>query len=139
MRNRRRAQTDLESTLTSSPSTFRAAFGVTASRTKWLSQWGQYSSLIESVVSGSQTLEEKNGSRSRRSVRLFKFLDVFSECLLTLFADEGHVESLQERMIGLFAVAFGAIEPFLASSEQGWKSVRGADAICKRPAAIGWD
>lgn len=35
----------LESTLTSSPSTSNFGFGVTASSTKWLSQWGQYSSL----------------------------------------------------------------------------------------------
>lgn len=35
----------LESMRTSSPSTFRVGFGVLASRTKWLSQCGQYSSL----------------------------------------------------------------------------------------------
>ena len=38
-------RSDLESILVSSLSTFNAACGVLASITKWLSQWGQYSSL----------------------------------------------------------------------------------------------
>ena len=42
----------LASTLASSPSTFTMAWGCFASMTKWLSQWGQYSSFSsQSVVS----------------------------------------------------------------------------------------
>lgn len=45
-------------------------------------------------------------------LRLLEFLRIFSKCFLTLLADERHVKALQQRVVGLLLVAFGAIEPF---------------------------
>jgi hypothetical protein len=81
---------DLESILASSPSTLRAAFGVRASSTKWLSQWGQYSSLAyRSQSPGRTQLEERLG------IRILKLPCIFPERLLALFADKCHIKRLQ--------------------------------------------
>jgi hypothetical protein len=56
--------TYLASTLASSPSTCNAAFGVTASITKWLSQFGQYSSLRRGCQFPDLTFANKRVSES---------------------------------------------------------------------------
>lgn len=45
-------------------------------------------------------------------VALVEFLGVLAEALLALFAGEYHFEALEEFVLFLFAVAFGAVEPF---------------------------
>jgi hypothetical protein len=61
----------LESMRTSSPSTSRWGFGILASRTKWLSQCGQYSSLplIQQVYHHSMCSCTYASSNSRASLR----------------------------------------------------------------------
>jgi hypothetical protein len=46
--------------------------------------------------------------------RVFKLARIFPECLLALFAYEGHVKRLHERMVALLLVAFCAVVPLLA-------------------------
>jgi len=45
-------------------------------------------------------------------VTLFKLLRVFPEAFLALLAGKGHVEFLQQRVVFLFGMAFGTVEPF---------------------------
>jgi hypothetical protein len=39
---------------------------------------------------------------------------ILPEGLLALFADEDHVKRLHQRVVGLFRMALGAVEPFFA-------------------------
>ena len=71
-----------ESIRTSSPSIFKVGAGVFASRTKWLSQCGQYSSL----VGGFSLLAFAYRWASASPV--FEFSRVFPETFLTFFAYE---------------------------------------------------
>lgn len=48
-------------------------------------------------------------------VALLILRSILSEAFLALFAGEDHVVVLCERVIGGFAVAVGAVEPFLAA------------------------
>jgi hypothetical protein len=96
----------LESFRTSSPSTCNEALGVFASRTKWLSQCGQYSSLP--VVSPLPR------QICVAYIRVLEFARIFAEGLLALFAYEDHVKRLRERVVALLLVTFCAVEPFLA-------------------------
>ena len=50
----------------------------------------------------------------RRDRRLLKLLCIFSKCLFAFLARKGHVKGLQEWVVCLFLVAFGAVEPFSA-------------------------
>jgi hypothetical protein len=54
------------------------------------------------------------GRREKYS-RIFKLTCILPESFFALFADEGHVESLQQRVVGLLLVAFCAVEPFFAA------------------------
>lgn len=95
------------STRTSSPSTCSEALGVRASRTKWLSQCGQYSSLI--------TIQRLyNQQNVMMHLRILKLACILSEGLLALLAYEDHVKGLHERVVCGLLVAFCTVEPFLA-------------------------
>jgi len=48
-------------------------------------------------------------------VAVFKLCGVFAEALFALFARESHVCGLLKGVIGCFAVAVGAVEPFAAT------------------------
>jgi hypothetical protein len=82
--------TYLASTLASSPSTCNAAFGVTASITKWLSQFGQYSSLRRGCQFPDLTFANKRVSESTRAdtLPLVPILCVLSERFLAFLADK---------------------------------------------------
>jgi hypothetical protein len=73
----------LESILISSPSTSNLGFGVTASRTKWLSQCGQYSSLVVCVSSQALTAITRLADAK---VPLFKLLGILPETFPALLA-----------------------------------------------------
>jgi hypothetical protein len=45
-------------------------------------------------------------------VAILEFLSVFAKAFFALFAGKDHLETLQQRMGFLLAVAFGAVEPF---------------------------
>ena len=122
----------------SSPSIFNAGFGVTASRTKWLSQWGQYSSL---VARGQHSPPLGSGGISACSP-VFKFLSVFPKTFLALLTGKSlqshfsgrykskgsqvyHLECLQQRVICLLCMAFGTVEP-----PSTWKCFKRISAIC---------
>jgi hypothetical protein len=47
-------------------------------------------------------------------LRVLEFTRILPECLLALFADEDHIESLRQRVVGLLRMALGAVEPFFA-------------------------
>lgn len=96
-----------ESIRASSPSTCSEAFGVLASRTKWLSQCGQYSSLLP--ISPSATREVWAGYS-----RVLELARILAESLFALFADKSHVKRLHEWVVALLLVAFCAVEPFFA-------------------------
>jgi hypothetical protein len=49
-----------------------------------------------------------------RHLRVFEFTRIFPKGLFALFADEDHVKRLHQRVVGLFRVALGAVEPFFA-------------------------
>jgi hypothetical protein len=49
-----------------------------------------------------------------RHIRILKFARILPKGLFALFAYEGHVKGLHQRVIGLLRMALGAIEPFLA-------------------------
>jgi hypothetical protein len=100
--------TCLASFRTSSPSTCSEAFGVRASRTKWLSQCGQYSSLPLNQPSAGES-----GCRHGYAPVL-ELASILAEGLLALFADEDHFEALKERVISRLLVAFCAVEPLFA-------------------------
>ena len=53
-------------------------------------------------------------SQRTPNVRVFHLAGILAEGLLALLADEGHVKGLHQRVIALFLVALGAVEPFLA-------------------------
>ena len=46
--------------------------------------------------------------------RVFKLSRIFPEGFLALLAHESHLKALEEVMVGLFCVAFGAVEPLAA-------------------------
>lgn len=48
--------------------------------------------------------------------RIFELARIFAKGLFALFADEGHVKGLHERVVGLLLVALCAVEPFFAWS-----------------------
>ena len=98
-----------ESMRASSPSTCNDALGVFASKTKWLSQCGQYSSLS----SISKTLPPRYDMEL--GVPVLKLAGVLAKRFLALLADEDHLEALEQRVVGRLGVALGAVEPFLAA------------------------
>jgi hypothetical protein len=98
--------TYLESIRASSPSTRSDAFAVFASKTKWLSQCGQYSSL--------PSLASVPPEQFAVYSRVLKLACIFPKSLLALLAYEDHVKRLHERVVTLLLVAFRAVEPFLA-------------------------
>jgi len=95
-----------ESMRASSPSTCNDALGVFASKTKWLSQCGQYSSLLLVSQAPAQIYFYYS--------RVLEFARIFAEGFLALFADEDHVKCLHQRVVALLLVTFCAVEPFLA-------------------------
>ena len=95
-----------ESMRASSPSTCNDALGVFASKTKWLSQCGQYSSLLLISQAPAQIYFYYS--------RVLEFARIFAEGFLALFADEDHVKCLHQRVVALLLVTFCAVEPFLA-------------------------
>lgn len=95
----------------SSPSTCSWAWGVFASRTKWLSQWGQYSSLL--VLACGYSL-----ARAGEYGRVLEFARILAEGLLALFADKGHLKALHQVVVGDLVVALCAVEPFSAWRRQ---------------------
>ena len=97
----------LASFLTSSPSTCSEAFGVTASRTKWLSQWGQYSSLRSTQYS-------LHSFELTCIVPVLKLTSVLAKAFFALFAGKSHIEALHEGVIRILGMALGAVEPFPA-------------------------
>lgn len=48
--------------------------------------------------------------------RILKLARILAKGLFALFADEGHVKGLHERVVGLLLVALCAVEPFFAWS-----------------------
>ena len=119
---------------------------MTASKTKWLSQCGQYSSLALS-----QHLDQQ-----RRflwlHIRILKLSRILAKRLFALFANEGHVEGLQKGVVALLGMALGAIEPLLAwpilsifagvstsgrtySRASGWRPGR-SRRVCYREASV---
>lgn len=114
----------------SSPSNCSEAFGVLASRTKWLSQCGQYSSL---PLHHQHRHHHHHRTSASAHSRILELTCILAKRLLALFAYKGHVEGLHERVVTLLLVALCTVEPFFAWP---WSANIASFMYCTSPGCV---